>query len=172
MALTIEWSEFLQAHQGLGIDAFLERVTVPYLLVLPANSSLDDSSMGVETLHDLSESKVDALASPAMFRYAIPLAKSETSNPFGHMLTVGRAANNDVVLKSKLVSKFHAYFRQLGTSWSLCDASSSNGTYLNASKLAPERSRPVKSGDQVWFGKEITTVFLLPEALFELLAQG
>lgn len=170
MAHMIEWSEFLAAHAELDADAFLERVTIPHLLLLPDSGGLDAEDPGINTIVDLSATKVGAVASPAAFLGAIPLAKG--ANPFAHMVTVGRANNNDVILKSKLVSKFHAYFRQLGKSWSLCDASSSNGTFLNGTKLAPERSRPVKSGDQVGFGKEIATLFFLPEALFELVQQS
>lgn len=153
------------------MDAFLERVTVPHLLLLPRPDAVVDlGDGGINTTLDLRETADAGPASPTAFSSAIPLSKG--ANPFGHMVTVGRANNNDVVIKNKRVSKFHAYFRQLGESWSLFDANSSNGTFLNGIKLAPERARPLKKGDRIGFGKEITTVFLLPAALFELLRQS
>ena len=41
----------------------------------------------------------------------LPVRKVQTTFP--SMITVGRARNNDIVVPDALVSKFHAFFRQL-----------------------------------------------------------
>ncbi len=61
--------------------------------------------------------------------------KKRGKNPFADMVTVGRAANNDVVIPSPCVSKFHAFFRARPGGWVIVDAGSSNGTHLDGTLL-------------------------------------
>src|SRR5579883_107672 len=56
-------------------------------------------------------------------------------NPFAHMITVGRAMNNDVVLADSTVSKVHAYFTRTPGGWMLTDQHSTNGTYVEGKQL-------------------------------------
>jgi len=82
----------------------------------------------------------------------LPVRKVQTTFP--SMITVGRAKNNDIVVSDALVSKFHAFFRQLDDGeWGLADAGSANGTRLGDADLPakgqPERVRP---GDRITFG--------------------
>jgi pSer/pThr/pTyr-binding forkhead associated (FHA) protein len=51
------------------------------------------------------------------------------------MVTVGRAANNDIVLPYDSISKFHAYFSNVGNTWTLTDAKSTNGSFVMGRKL-------------------------------------
>src|SRR5215471_11717926 len=64
---------------------------------------------------------------PSRFAF-YPLTKSG-ANPWAERILVGRASNNDIVLRHESVSKLHAYFeeRQRGT-LHLHDAKSANGT--------------------------------------------
>jgi pSer/pThr/pTyr-binding forkhead associated (FHA) protein len=69
------------------------------------------------------------------------------------MVTVGRARNNDIVVPDALVSKFHAFFRQLDGEWALADAGSANGTRIGDVELVPKGApEKVKNGDRVTFG--------------------
>ena len=70
------------------------------------------------------------------------------------MITVGRARNNDIVVPDGLVSKFHAFFRQLDDGdWGLADAGSANGTRLVELDLLPKgQPERVRPGDKIVFG--------------------
>ncbi len=82
----------------------------------------------------------------------LPIRKVQTTFP--SMITVGRARNNDIVVADALVSKFHAFFRQLEDGhWALADAGSANGTKIGDVELPPKgQPERVRDGDKVTFG--------------------
>ena len=86
-------------------------------------------------------------------------------NPFPQFVSVGRAANNDVVFAVDSVSKFHGYFTEDQGRWSLTDFRSTNGTELNGKRLAPTIATPVKGGDRIRFGEHVSVLFLDATAL-------
>jgi hypothetical protein len=96
-----------------------------------------------------------------------PLLKKPNA-PFADMITVGRTDNNDVVLKDITVSRFHAFFRQRGDEWMVCDAGSKNGTLLRNAPLVPRKEQPLSSGDAVRLG-DIATTFYTAHDLFDVL---
>jgi len=82
-----------------------------------------------------------------------PLVKTGV-NPWSDRILVGRAANNDVVLKNDRISKLHAYFHKGPRGWRLVDARSANGTRLDAVAVpANDEGVPVRSGQRVTFGE-------------------
>jgi len=86
-------------------------------------------------------------------------------NPFPQFVSVGRAANNDVVFAVDSVSKFHGYFTEDHGQWSLTDFRSTNGTELNGKKLEPTIATAVKAGDRIRFGEHVAVLFLDAAAL-------
>jgi hypothetical protein len=84
---------------------------------------------------------------------AYPVAKGG-SNPWSDRILVGRASNNDIVLRNDRISKLHAWF-QLGPRgvWRLHDARSANGTRIDG-LLVPsgDEGVEVRSGQTVVFG--------------------
>lgn len=99
-----------------------------------------------------------------------PLEKKPGA-PFSDMITVGRTANNDVVLNDITVSRFHAYFKRRGDQWVVCDAGSKNGTQLDGQRLVARKERPVANGSLVRIG-DIETAFYVKDALYELLLKA
>lgn len=71
---------------------------------------------------------------------------------FPEMITVGRTANNDVVVPDATVSKFHAYFRATDRGLELVDAGSRNGTKVMGRALAPKQGADVAVGTRIRFG--------------------
>lgn len=74
-------------------------------------------------------------------------------------ISVGRAQNNDVVIRHHQVSKRHAYFEatggapgEPGSVVRITDAGSFNGTRVNGMSVGPEESVEIRSGDWVSFG--------------------
>lgn len=69
-------------------------------------------------------------------------------------VSVGRDRANDIRLPYARVSKFHAYFVWSGdrTTWFVCDANSTNGTWLFGERLQADTPTIVPSGAEVRFG--------------------
>lgn len=96
-----------------------------------------------------------------------PLEKKPGA-PFSDMITVGRTANNDVVLDDVTVSRFHAYFRGSDDSWRVCDSGSKNGSKLDDQPLAKRKETAVRPGQRVVFG-EVELVLFSAAGLYDLL---
>jgi hypothetical protein len=75
-------------------------------------------------------------------------------------VTIGRGAENAVVLNEAGVSRLHARIQRQGAQWMLLDNGSANGTELNGSTIA--KPSPLRSGDKIGVGK----------ILFEFAVQG
>jgi hypothetical protein len=97
--------------------------------------------------------------------FAIPLRKRpEAGKSFSERISVGRARNNDVVLRSESVSKFHAWLRcDEGDVYYVGDASSRNGTRVNGVALPAHKPHRLAAGDEIAFGA-VETV-LCPSAV-------
>ncbi|HEX6341225.1 FHA domain-containing protein [Umezawaea sp.] len=68
------------------------------------------------------------------------------------MVLVGRADDADLRLPSPEVSARHAWIRRDGRGTWITDANSTNGTWLNGSRLAEGRERELRHCDRVEFG--------------------
>jgi hypothetical protein len=62
------------------------------------------------------------------------------------VVRVGRAADNDVVLDSKRVSRYHAQLRWVESSWLVYDLDSTNGTYVDQERVVGTHPRALKTG--------------------------
>ena len=93
-------------------------------------------------------------------------------NAFGRGITVGRAANNDVVMDDGSVSRFHAWFEKDAETglYQVADAGSKNGTALKGLKLEPRKTVEVQSGERICFGK-VEVTFLSAPSFLEMLAR-
>jgi len=71
----------------------------------------------------------------------------------GKRLTVGRAADSELSLNDKSVSKIHAAL-MLSAEGALlvADTGSTNGTYINGRRIAYGEARQINDGDVVGFG--------------------
>src|SRR5215831_19112741 len=89
---------------------------------------------------------------------ALPLRKA--TDTFPQMITVGRTANNDLVIPDVSISKVHAIFMQTSRGFELADVGSKNGTSA-AGELLPPRGAAhlIKIGERLRFGRiEFTVV--------------
>jgi ABC transport system ATP-binding/permease protein len=64
---------------------------------------------------------------------------------------LGRAADNDLVLDSRVVSAYHAVVRRSGGAIELVDLGSANGTFVNGARM--DRAT-LKDGDQLWLADQ------------------
>lgn len=77
----------------------------------------------------------------------------------GQTTTAGRAQDADIFLDDVTVSRVHATLQSGDGAWSITDAGSLNGTYVNRIRVDSHRLTP---GDEVQIGK-YRFVFLLGE---------
>ena len=74
-------------------------------------------------------------------------------------LTMGRGADNHVILSTRLASRHHAELRPDGGGWTLHDGGSTNGTAVNGRRVRSHRVRP---GDEIAIGHEVFRLEVAP----------
>jgi hypothetical protein len=154
------FTDFAREHGSLGRAQFLAQITEPHLIISGSGSSEHLPIMTQVADDGQLRKELEAVR-------IVPLRKGENTNSFSMMITIGRTDNNDIVIKHSMLSKFHAYFRNLGK-WSVTDGGSLNGTVLDGRKLPPERTFPVASGTTIVMGRAVTLQFLEPNELFDV----
>jgi hypothetical protein len=102
----------------------------------------------------------------------MPIRAAKSSHT--HLITVGRAAKNDVAIADISISRFHAFFkRNSAGGFQLHDAGSTNGTMVNESSVCTKEAGPptdVKSGDNIRFG-QVDVTFLEANAMRSYIAK-
>jgi ABC-type multidrug transport system ATPase subunit/predicted component of type VI protein secretion system len=68
----------------------------------------------------------------------------------GRRITIGRHADNVLVLKNPRVSRYHAVIEQFGARFRLSDLKSDNGTFVNGKRV--EKETWIKEGDEIRVG--------------------
>jgi hypothetical protein len=78
-------------------------------------------------------------------------------------VTVGRMPGNDIVLEDATVSRTHAFLRMepLTGGWSVLDAESHNGTFLDGVLIVPGRPMPLFDRARLRFG-DVEVSFFQP----------
>jgi len=90
-------------------------------------------------------------------------------NAFQRRITVGRTANNDIVLDDTSVSRFHAYLQQdERQEWTLTDAGSRNGSFVAGRRIAAKRPVPLSNGNVLRIGA-VQLTFYSAQGFFDLL---
>lgn len=77
-------------------------------------------------------------------------------------ITIGRSARADVCLPYPKISKHHGHFRVDDGVYAIVDGSSTNGTYVDGERIAPETPHPLPADCIVFFGK-YEARFMMPE---------
>lgn len=141
--------------RGSTREAFAARYPAPFLLVestaaaAPASASTATNRLQAIPRGATSLDDARAVVHIVMRR---PGASS-------NMITLGRAATNDIVLHGTSVSNLHAYLTREGGAWVLRDARSSNGTWHGAARL--EGPSPLGEDEPLRFG-DVRARFLSP----------
>jgi len=79
------------------------------------------------------------------------------------ILRAGRLVTLEIVLDDNSVSRRHAEVRADDAGWYVKDLGSTNGTFLNGSRLDKEEQRPLKTRDVIQFGKVAVSVEMVDE---------
>jgi predicted component of type VI protein secretion system len=85
------------------------------------------------------------------------------NGPFGpvplgaSVITVGRAPDNQLALQDPQASSHHAEIRPEGSGYSIIDRGSTNGTFINEQRIAPQMPRILNAGDRIRIGSTVFT---------------
>lgn len=74
-----------------------------------------------------------------------------------NLVTIGRAASNDIRLPFPVVSSRHLSLSRENDEWRIRDLGSTNGTQINNSRLPPGKLQALRQGDQVSIGSIFVT---------------
>lgn len=157
--------DYLKSLELLGEEQFLAEYNNSFLL---ENYLAPSSRIKLGRVETISELEVDDLLATSengedeslLQARVIPLEKRD-KNSSDRMIFVGRSADNDIVLLNKMVSKLHAYFCEVPGSKvvQLVDMNSTNGTFVNGSKISPSVKTNLEDEDIISFGPETKLEF-------------
>ncbi len=86
------------------------------------------------------------------------------------IISVGRGREADITIPLGNVSRIHAHFSAgAGGQWTVTDFKSTNGTFVNDSKLTSGGSTDVLDGAWIRFGADATVKFYTPLGLYSYL---
>ena len=163
-------TDFLHQIEGYSQSDFLSSFVTPFLLVKtsPFGQSSIFSTLAADSMKQAAQTG-DEVDKDRRRGLLFSIEKS-SRNVFAAMVTVGRAANNDIVFNHPSVSKMHAYFKINGDSVTITDFGSKNGTYVEKERLPVKEPKIINSPTFIRFGK-IEATFFKPRALFAYLEE-
>jgi hypothetical protein len=165
--------DIVAAIKGLEVGAFTERNPHPFLVLTPEAAPLTKKQAFGQTVVGGDRRAISAEATAQINAYRVFRVRKRDDGIFPGMITLGRTANNDIVVPDESVSRLHAYFRSsaagtgLDGEWEVTDARSRGGTAVNSKTVEPGISQKLRSGDRVRFG-QLELLFLLPAELFKM----
>lgn len=158
----INW--YVERYRTLGGDKF--RLEFPFPVLL-ARENQETQTEGSFHTAFMSRGSLDSILRDAAGRSQPPesaasvgiragevrLIRKAEGAAFAQRIGVGRARNADVYLPNPKVSKYHAFF-QLGEDggYTLTDAGSRNGTWVEDQRLTEREPAHLTNGDRVTFG--------------------
>ncbi|MCO5169567.1 MAG: FHA domain-containing protein [Planctomycetes bacterium] len=160
--VAMEWQTLADLAKGaaLPVETFRATYGGPFLLELNPESGLatgETRAFDPEKLRsDMSPSLKESLI--------LSFAQGVTS------LTLGRGEGAQLRVAHASVSDRHCVFERVGPLWSIRDAGSKNGTFLNGRQLGVEEQAPLKFGTKLNLG-EAQFLFLSPDDCYELLQE-
>lgn len=154
-------------------DAFARAFPYPALsLRIPPDDAKAPSHAKTTTvrLNDtLDDDGVAALLGDPMERTHVAFLQKSERNPFGSIISLGRASTNDVVLPHPSVSKVHVVFGNVGNAWKITDRKAKNGLYVNRVPVEPGATVAVEDGALLGIGSIVEGTFHSPKGLYQFL---
>lgn len=148
-----------------SIDELARECSCPILITVSPNTPALGDLWSFNTATTRVESSTEPRPQHAAARPFFRLEKSD-ANPWAHV-SLGRASNNDIVLRDPSVSKLHARFSCEGDAWAVTDAGSRNGTAIDDIRLTIGKPMTLADGMEIQIGR-LKMVFLSQDALLEL----
>jgi hypothetical protein len=152
--------------RALARPEFEERHGRAFLLLSAADLSTPRPTITEVRLDGDSRAPARMESTANLSLVVYPLRRNNRSA--SHLITLGRAPDNDVVVPDVSISRFHAFVKQGASGrWLMQDAGSTNGTTVNGSSVPRQGHGPateLSPGDDVRLG-QVELTFLDSEAL-------
>lgn len=92
---------------------------------------------------------IEAISNPSAVSY---LLFDKKKIQLVSKITIGRESDNSVVIDNKLASRHHALIQKIRDDYFLKDENSTNGTYLNGTKIPAGKYVKLNKGDKITIG--------------------
>lgn len=165
--------EFAAAHAGMTRKDFLQRHPYPFLVVEKESGggTRDFHTVDPDTAENAKRTQPGMPAATEYGEGVVHAVEKSDRNSFANMVTLGRSSNNDIVIEHRSVSKLHILLRPDPDSkgYSATDVGSTNGTMLNGTALAPNRARPLESGNALNVGGAALATYFETNDFFDYL---
>lgn len=153
--------EFLARFGGTDLDRFTSEVEVPHLVFpLQADEASRRSFMTTRNTSGKARETVEDAGAIGLF----PLPREP-----GRLVSLGRSAGNDVVVRSGEISKVHCFLQRGPGGWEIKDAGSANGTRHNGAEMVPDQWVSLSDADVILIADFLEIHCLAPPTLFTLL---
>jgi hypothetical protein len=162
-ATGLQLSEFVGVASHLKENDFLKRFNHPFLIQMSQDLDAQENP-GFGTI---SGNIKKILVESELTNCRLHFISKRPNNNFSMMITVGRAENNDIIIRNGKISKFHAYFNQIGDSWAVTDGNSSNGTYVRGERLVPNTRFTIIDGTDLSFSQDLNYRFVSSASMFK-----
>lgn len=103
-------------------------------------------------LADLNAALATDTSAPAKLSLSDGASLRFDLEPRMEVVRLGRATDNDVVLESQRISRYHCHLRWLERGWLVYDLNSTNGTWLDEQRVEAARPRLVRDGSRLRLG--------------------
>jgi serine/threonine protein kinase len=134
------------AATGTDLSEELEQNSVASMVVaLDENPNLADTSRWIG----------DDQALPPIYDVLRVVQEGQEPEWYGlqkRSFTLGRSEGNDIVLVGSNVSRWHARLEYIKDGWHIIDIRSTNGTFLDKTRLEPEKAYPWRWGQVLHIG--------------------
>jgi hypothetical protein len=140
--------------RSLSVEELEDRHGSAFLLLTAAELSMPTGPSSTQvSLIGLDDKRSESTAALSLVAFPV----RHTGRSVGHLVTVGRAANNDVAVPDLRISRFHGFLKQgVDGVWQIQDAGSTNGTSVNGESVPRQGSGPamdLKAGDNLRLGQ-------------------
>lgn len=162
---------YLDDRRALSRDAFLQKHTSAVLVIslTPEGGPLEDDGAFRTQQVTASAARNPLLPIPKLTA-VVPITK-RMADAFQAFIWVGRESRCDVALPFNSVSKLQAQFvKRPNGDYELMDAGSTNGTYVDGTKLVKNKPVALRDSMQLRFGK-LDTRFRTAQGFYEELGQ-
>jgi tetratricopeptide (TPR) repeat protein len=168
-------ADYISADEDMESVRFSEEHPQGFLLE-EAEMSLEEEVIFQLRTHQMDDPDVlsrisnGTIPTSALRARVLEISKRKIDSNHG-VIRIGRAANNDIVLYNKLISKSHAFlfFLSIDQDPYLVDLGSANGTFCNKEKMAVYEMYQLNDGDEISFGPETRVRYLSTKAFDDLL---
>jgi hypothetical protein len=132
------------------------RVDARFVDVEPAHqAALDDALEGTRRLRlaDLAAAQPPAHRPPGTTLWLTDrLGLRYPLESQAGLVRIGRAGDNDVAIDNQRVSRYHAQARWVESDWLVYDLDSTNGTFVDGTRVFPSQPRPLGAGSVLRLG--------------------